>query len=103
MTVIWDYSLSRNGKHEKEVELLRSYLNTLPGSAEINLIGFSNTAEKLGTFKASDTEGIISKIKSLNYDGGTHYSSLHHSLKYTQKSDLILLFSDGIANWGHYR
>ena len=100
VAVAWDFSLSRKGKHEKEIELLRTYLNSLPAAAEVNLIAFSNTAEALGKFTASQAEEIIDKIKKQKYDGGTHFKSLDSSLNSLSKSDLILLFSDGIANWG---
>ena len=100
ITVIWDFSLSRSGKHEQELKLLKSYLTKLAPNAEVNLIKFSNTAKIIGSFTAKDAEIICQKIREQPYDGGTHFASLKHTLNDSEKSDLILLFSDGVANWG---
>ena len=100
VTVVWDFSLSRKGKHEKETELLRTYLNSLPAAAKVNLAAFSNTAENLGKYAASEADYIINKINKKKYDGGTHFKSLEQALSLFPKADITLLFSDGIANWG---
>ena len=100
LSIAWDFSLSRKGKHEKEIELLRTYLNSLPAATKVNLIAFSNTAEALGSFTASQVDEIIKTIQAQKYDGGTHFKSLDNVINSASKTDLILLFSDGIANWG---
>ena len=99
LTIAWDHSLSRKGKHDREIELLHTYLNSLPAYTKVNLLAFSNTSKLLGKFSASEAEVIINKINKRKYDGGTNFKSLEQSVNALPKSDIILLFSDGIANW----
>lgn len=99
ITLIWDVSSSaKNRDLKKEIEILEEYLSWM-GKGQINLITFSNTIHKNKVYQNIDRQRqqLIHELNSEKYDGGTNIRSIDFS-KF--KTDEILIFSDGISNFG---
>jgi uncharacterized protein YfaP (DUF2135 family) len=99
ITLMWDNSASGKSRNlEKELEILGAYLKKI-GNLSVGLVPFNITTEKADTFMIIDGnwEKLKSAIKGLNYDGGTSLGCLDFTKYHT---DEILLFSDGISNFG---
>jgi hypothetical protein len=99
ITLLWDNSSScKNRNIEKELEILDAYIKKI-GNLTIGLVPFNITTEKADTFKIMNGswENLKSVIKGLNYDGGTSLGCIDFTKYHTNE---ILLFSDGISNFG---
>jgi len=99
ITLLWDNSSScKNRDLEKELEILDAYIRKI-GNLTIGLVPFNITTEKADTFKImnGNWENLKSVIKGLNYDGGTSLGCIDFTKYHTKE---ILLFSDGISNFG---
>ncbi len=99
IALLWDVSGSAvNRKLEKEISLLKEYLSKL-GNVTITLIPFRNKLQKAETFIINNGNGdeLIKRLKKLDYDGGTQLGSIN--LK-NDKSEQVLLFTDGVATFG---
>ncbi len=99
IVVIWDVSSSaKNRNLKKEIKALEGYLNWME-SGKVKLITFSNVVHKTKTYENTKEgrENIISALNKISYDGGTNFYSINYS---KIKADEILLFSDGISNFG---
>jgi len=99
LTLIWDESAS--GEHrnlERELAILKDYLQWM-GKGKVDLITFSNTIHHTEHFRVEKGEctDLMSFVKHLKYDGATNIGAI--DFKGIQ-SDEILLFSDGISNFG---
>jgi tetratricopeptide (TPR) repeat protein len=93
--ILWDVSSSAEKRNlDKEIELLRSYLSST-GNTRISLIPFNIYLQEKEDF--TNAGDLISRIKSLVYDGGTQYGAIDLS-KYA--FDEVLLFSDGLSTFG---
>ena len=93
--LIWDVSNSgKDRNHKKEIILLDEYLKKNKGT-KVELITFSNTVHRKELF--TDFNSLKTQLTNLNYDGGTQLSSV--DLRKVD-ADEILLFSDGISNFG---
>lgn len=101
VSVFWDGSLSRAGAdHAREFAVLRGWALTLNKAVTTDLIVFSNVARSAETFTLpAQTEQLISRLQSVVYDGGTSLEAIAPRLE-ESNPDLVLLFSDGIANLG---
>ncbi|MCD4824571.1 MAG: hypothetical protein K8S55_08180 [Phycisphaerae bacterium] len=107
VTVFWDASGSR-GKvsHDAELKLLREYFRKFANrKLRVKLVVFRDVAEMPRTFKIVDgnAKALIDTIKQLPYDGGTQLAAISPSpgsVPTAGKSDLCLLFSDGMDNFG---
>lgn len=99
ISVFWDVSSSgAEREQERELELLTSYLSKM-NNGEVELFTFSNTMEKVGTFRvqSGSCNQLIQNLKKLQYDGATNLGAV--DLKQAQGKE-ILLFSDGMSNFG---
>ena len=99
ITILWDVSSSaKNRNLDKELDILKGYLDWM-NKGEIRLVTFSNTIHKTKTYQnvGLEREKLINTLKSEKYDGGTNLQSIDFSKFNTQE---ILLFSDGISNFG---
>lgn len=99
VTLMWDNSTSgKNRNIPKELEILDAYMKKI-GNLTVVLVPFNITTEKADTFKIINGEWkkLKSAIQGLNYDGGSSLGCIDFT-KY--HSDEILLFSDGISNFG---
>ena len=93
--LIWDVSSSgKNRNHKKEITLLDEYLKKNKGT-KVELITFSNTIHRKELF--TDFNSLKTQLTNLNYDGGTQLGSVDLS---KVDADEILLFSDGVSNFG---
>ena len=93
--LIWDVSSSgKNRNHKKEITLLDEYLKKNKGT-KLELITFSNTIHRKELF--TDFNSLKTQLTNLNYDGGTQLGSVDLS---KVDADEILLFSDGVSNFG---
>lgn len=97
LTLIYDVSGS-SGKNDKskELALLRAYFEKL-GNVPVQLIEFSSRISTGTTIVADKSRDVLDIIQHLGYDGGTQLGCLDFT-KY--KSDEIILFTDGISNFG---
>lgn len=96
-TIVWDASGSAFKRDiSKEHQIISSYLSKL-NEASIEVIVFSNSVINRQKFNSNDYFKIINFIKSFEFDGGTQLGCLDFK---SLKSDEILLFSDGISNFG---
>ena len=94
ITIYWDNSFSANKREKtKELALLDIYLKSIKNRKNISLIVFNYRAEETKKFQVDqETTSLINYLENLQDDGGTMLSRL----QFDQKSDEILLFSDGI-------
>ena len=94
VTVFWDASASRAGAdHKRELGLLQRYLTPL-AQVQVELVVFRHAVTRRKTY--SSVKDLLAALRQVQYDGGTRMSSL--TLK--GKSDVCLVFSDGISNFG---
>lgn len=101
ITILWDASYSmRNRDIEKEVTLLKNYINYLQ-DVEVGLVVFSNEIKEF--HKLNIKKGVTDKLEKLiarvQYDGGTSFEGFK---KVKFKSNETLLFSDGMDNLGFF-
>ena len=100
--LLWDASLSRAKQdHARELGLLRRYIATLRDQpVVVDLIPFRNEAEPVQSFALpQQKDRLFATIEALRYDGGTQLSSLTPATPW-KKADVVLLFSDGLSNFG---
>lgn len=98
LTVYFDVSSSaKNRSLEKEAEFLKKYAAK---SEKIELITFSNKINGKKVFGKGNEpiEKLPEYLKSLKFDGATCFDFDFSSVK----DDEILIFSDGIENWGNF-
>ncbi len=99
ITIVWDESSSSKHRDiKKELNILTDYLKWL-GKGQIQLITFSTAIHKKQSFEIINGEctELISTLKAIAYDGATDFGVIDFSQINT---DEILLFSDGISNFG---
>jgi len=99
ITLLWDVSSSaKNRDLNNELKVLEGYLKWMD-KGQVNLITFSNTTHKNKNYHISEglNEQLFREIKSEKYDGGSNIRSIDFSIF---KTDEILIFSDGISNFG---
>lgn len=100
ITVLWDNShsaLNRNLK--KEADLLLKYVRSL-ANVKVDLIPFNIATEAPVHFsiQRGNINALQQALDSIQYDGATSLGNLSLD-KYA--SDEIIIFSDGISNYGH--
>ncbi len=100
--VFFDTSLSRKScSLDKEIALLKAYLEK-QDSGELQIVTFNNEVRQAKFFKFNQWEDIEAYIRSLKFDGATKLNSsdFKTGVKKPLKYDEILIFSDGLINWG---
>ncbi len=98
--VYWDVSHSEYIRDKsKEIQFLKTYLESLSGTVTIDIIPFHIKLEQKKTFSISNgnTLELVSYLKNLNYDGATNFDVLDFNNPQWQE---ILLISDGINTYG---
>ncbi len=98
--IYWDESASEASRDSsKEIALLQSYLKKC-NDVDVKLILFSNEIDTVMNFNIiqGNCHKLISTLKKTYYDGGTQLGALDFN-KYP--CDEILLFTDGVSNFGH--
>ena len=96
ISLYWDASLSMKDRDlAKEIELLDVYFKKLK-NLEIDLVSFSNTVSIRERFSVRNGNWVLlkEKLTTTIYDGATSYSEIE---KIEEKSDVILLCSDGFS------
>jgi len=99
ITLLWDNSNSAQNRNiEKELILLGTYIKVL-GNVKVNLVPFNIKTGKPETFNitSGNWEKLKTALKMLPYDGGTSLGCIDLT---KINSDEILLFTDGISNFG---
>ncbi len=105
LTILWDASASRaTADHARELAFLESYLEdvlTRTPSIQVQVEVFRNRVDGKGayTLDQGNLEELLTGLRDLAYDGGTRTVGLAES-KHDLAADLILLFTDGIVNFG---
>lgn len=102
ITIAYDISASAiNRSVDKELEILRKYIEKI-GNLNVRFIAFSNDVvlDEQFTITNGKSENLIAEIKSLVPDGATKLSVLN--LK-KHACDEILLFTDGLSNFGSHQ
>ncbi|MEM7180290.1 MAG: VIT domain-containing protein [Spirochaetota bacterium] len=95
----WDASASaKNRDLQREMRLLDSYLQKI-GDARIRLFVFRNQVEAAEKFvlRGGNWSALRQRLQSISYDGGTSLGNL--DLQHCSCEE-ILLFTDGISNFG---
>jgi len=113
VTIYWDASGSRGAAdHTREIAVLEKCLwQLLPDDRKsigftVDLVVFRNAAEQSRQFKwqnlnwrpPNGNDALIEYLKNVKYDGGTRLSAI--SKKKSDTSDMYLLFTDGLSNFG---
>ena len=102
--LLWDASLSRAGQsHDRELALLRAYLDKGLGTAAVtvDLVVFRNEAEPAVSFALPrQKDDLFRALAGVAYDGGTQMAAISPAAD-APRVDLILLFTDGLSNFGH--
>ncbi len=99
IAVVWDESSSaKNRDLEKELKALTNYLKWV-NTGTVQLFTFANTLNKEQTFNVNNgaCAELIATLRKMQYDGGTNIGAVDFA---TIKADEILLFTDGISNFG---
>lgn len=99
--IYWDASSSMSKREiDMEIAFLESYFKTLE-TVKVDLYRFNLFCNKIKSFNIQN--GDISELKKVllntQYDGATQYGSLQFKNN-RSKADQILLFSDGMSNFG---
>jgi len=100
VAVVWDASGSRaSADHKREIALLDAYLATL-GDIRVDLVLLRNKASRPKTFSLPAQKAVLADaLRAVQYDGGTQLGALA-PIRGLKKPDLMLVFSDGISNFG---
>jgi hypothetical protein len=97
--IFWDISASGEKRNiEKEKQLLKEYfLNT--GNVQVSLVPFNVYAQDKEDFviTGGNCDALLKRVSEMQYDGGTQLGAIDLT-KYN--FDEVLLFSDGLANFG---
>ncbi|WP_298420642.1 VIT domain-containing protein [uncultured Kordia sp.] len=97
ITLFWDASFSMKERNiQKELKFLETYFSYLE-NVKVHFKSFSNVVLTDKTFDIcnGNWSGLKNEIENTIYDGGTNYNILNSNIK---RSDLVLLFSDGIQS-----
>jgi Ca-activated chloride channel homolog len=98
LALVWDASGSgATREHEREYSLLARYFKAL-GDTEVALVLARDRAEAAGTFRirGGDWSALRAVLERIAYDGATNPAAFVPP----QAADAVLLFSDGLANFG---
>lgn len=98
LALVWDASASGlNRRRADEITLLRRYLQQL-GQVEVSLHVLRDAldAPKRFVIKDGDSSALRAELDRQPYDGGTNLALL----AVIPEADVMLLFSDGIDNFG---
>jgi tetratricopeptide (TPR) repeat protein len=101
LTLLYDASGSAAGRDRaKEAAFLEAYLK-LMGKGSVRLVLFSNDVwgEESFTVDAGSCAPLLARIAAVRPDGGTRFSCLDLA-KWDATTDLYLLMSDGLSNFG---
>ncbi len=100
IAILWDNSNSgKDRNREKELSVLEGYINKI-GDLEVELIPFHIRPGKSQSFKIrnGNWDALRKAIAELTYDGGTSFGNINFS---NYPCNEILLFSDGLSNFGN--
>ncbi len=101
VALLWDASLSRDGRHDREIALLQGWIDGLgPRRVEVDLTVFADAPLPTRSFVLPrDAGALVETLRRTPYDGGTRMASLS-ALASGPAPDHHLFFSDGISNLG---
>lgn len=85
---------------DKEITLLKNYINAnINEKAKIKVVLFRNEIWDSKEFSLSEVDSIEEYLKAQTFDGGTAIGNISFDKEFTSY-DEILLFTDGLNNWG---
>ncbi len=100
VTLFWDASGSRGASdHQRELAWLKTYFGQFTkAKLKLNLLLIRNAASapRTLTIKNGDASELLEMLARVDYDGGTQLGALTP----VPDSDLYLLFTDGLGNFG---
>lgn len=97
IAVVFDVSGSAEKRNiDKELSLLRKYMEYI-GSVDVRVVTFSNQVHSEKLIQGAAFSDVERVVKEQPLDGGTQMGVLDLA---SYKEDEILLFSDGISNFG---
>lgn len=99
VSIYWDVSASgANRDLSRELKLLEHYLKQLQ-NVKLQLVLFSMAIHEVMeyTIQNGDCSALLSMIEKQRFDGGTNLSCLNFS---ADEAEEILLFTDGLSNFG---
>ena len=102
VTVLWDASRSRDDAGRRaERALLGRYVARLSKSgAKVTLRFFRDRLHSARTYSLpAEKDALLRAVDQVAYDGGTQIGSIGKALR-DSKAEQILLFTDGISNFG---
>ena len=99
ISIYWDASGSMAKRDTaKEFALLDGYLNKIQNcKINLNIFDINKIKKEEFTIKNGDFTALKARLANIDYDGGTQLGVLDLS---QDKADEILLFSDGMADFG---
>jgi len=95
--IMWDCSFSREGKVDRDVQLLTRILKEL-SPKQIIFTPFSNGILKKQEATFTNAQSIIRHMQEIHYDGATNISMLEHGLD--ESAAYCIVFTDGIHTLG---
>jgi len=98
LALVWDASGSGAARdHGREFALLDAYFKAL-GDTQVSLLLARDRAESAGNFTVhgGDWSALRAVLEQVAYDGATNPAAFLP----TEKADAVLLFSDGLGNFG---
>ncbi len=98
LTILWDASNSGEKRdHNKELALLDAYFQAIK-NVDATLIVVRNKLDSTQTFsiKEGNWQALKNTLSAMVYDGATN----PEAMQIPAKTDLALLFSDGLFNFG---
>jgi hypothetical protein len=97
LTVFWDVSASGSQRQvDKEINFLKQYV-ALHKPSTLEIVSFNYKIRNRTIFNSGD-RSWINYLKNIVYDGGTQIGCIDLS---QVKSDVALIFSDGINGYGN--
>lgn len=97
IAVVFDVSGSAEKRNiDKELSLLRKYMEYI-GSVDVRVVTFSNQVHSEKLIQGAAFSDVERVVKEQPLDGGTQMGVLDLA---SYKEDEILLFSDGVSNFG---
>jgi len=107
VSVIWDASGSRESiDHTQELHILETFLKNVSANSadnvtiQLSLLRNTLSAPKEFSIINGDSTQLISYLSNIHYDGGTQLGVINDNTSLRNETDLYLIFTDGLSNFG---
>ncbi len=100
--LLWDASASGGERdHAREFQFLDQLFRWQPDLAvQLKIVRESAEPERDFTIRGGDWHGLRETLERVVYDGASNAGLWRPDAAFSPKNGLVLLFSDGIGNWG---